>query len=296
MSIDLSDFCTTGWAVISDDSGLATRAIEVASHFYSLGVSARLDCHISRTETGARGFTMGEAEISQRQEIATIQDIAWAPGQSARGYSSFDVGRFVPDAIDPLSQFLYAPNLYPTTECEQEVTALHHEFEALAQRVSEAISRQTSVALPPSENAYSAMRLLYYPAGARGWSKAHTDFELFAIIASSANGLEIEDSDGWLPLETGDDSLVLLAGDCLSSLSGGLIPAVNHRVALGLERYSIPYFQGLTLDRVLPEVGMTFGEHVAGRLVQSFPHLRLAHEAGTLLPDLSIPQKNPFHA
>lgn len=294
-------FLSQGYVVLDGHHSLARDAIAVAQSFFDLNLETRMTCHVSRSKMTPRGFAMGESEYTEAvrslPELATATDIEWAPGQSARGYSSFDVGRADTEASDPLDSFLFADNLYPTSDVRTAVEAIYREFELVAQAVLRFLGETFGMRLEEASTSYSSMRLLHYSAGAEGWSKAHTDFELFALIAASADGLEVEDSTGtWRSIAAGPEQLVLLAGDCMSELSAGAIRPVRHRVALGLERYSVPYFQGLSVDTFIAEVGMRFGEHVAGRLVRSFPHLRMAHENGELLPTLNVLERNPFHA
>lgn len=295
----LGEFLTEGYVVLQGHSSLALEALDLAESFYRLPTADHVACHVTKARGGVRGFAFGESdfEAASREDAVGLlaSDTAWAPGQSSRGYSSFDFGPSG-GAKGPLGRFLFAENLFPSQEFAERARVAYESFAELGRMIALAVAESVGRPLEDEDLSYSTMRLLHYSSGATGWSKAHSDYEFFALIAASATGLEVQAADGrWVSLVLEPGELALLAGDCMESFSGGRVKAVTHRVALGLERYSVPFFQGLPLSYPLHEVGMTFGEHIAGRLIRSFPHLREAHEAGELLPDLTVPAKNPFH-
>lgn len=97
----------------------------------------------------------------------------------------------------------------------------------------------------------STMRLLHYPAipdeqqlAASVGIAAHTDFECITLIAQTAPGLELLDSeDNWREAPAGEDVVIVLFGDMLERWTNGAVRATGHRVRpRDFERFSIVKF------------------------------------------------------
>lgn len=282
---------------------LWAESIKIAEEFYQLTIEERIACHTSLS-LAARGYSLSESEFERLRndgiDLSFARDVDWVGAQRRRGYSSFDIGRTSPTSpTSDLVKFLFAPNVMPaSSSLVGAISSLYEDFADFSSGLSDVLLKRLEHGDPPVDwNAsYTSLRLLEYPEGASGWSKSHTDYEFLAVIAADSAGLQVRSSSGdWVAVDADHGELVILAGDCLQSLSAGRVRAAEHRVELGFKRLSVPFFQGLPLNFPLHALGMTFGEHVAGRLVRSFPHLRIAHDAGILLPQLDVPETNPFH-
>ena len=101
----------------------------------------------------------------------------------------------------------------------------------------------------------SMLRLLRYPADARGTLSTHTDFEVFTVIHQRRRGLQInvDGSWTWARPAPSDDFCVVLAGDALEFWSNGAVKAAPHRVrrhpaADADERFSIVLFHAARDD------------------------------------------------
>jgi isopenicillin N synthase-like dioxygenase len=96
---------------------------------------------------------------------------------------------------------------------------------------------------PPSQ-----LRLIHYPHDPQATDKpgigAHTDYELFTLLRSTAPGLEVMNESGvWIDAPPLPDAYVVNIGDMLELWTGGEFVATSHRVRkVSQERYSFPLF------------------------------------------------------
>lgn len=100
----------------------------------------------------------------------------------------------------------------------------------------------------------SILRAIHYPPldqGATGTrAAAHTDINLITLLmASRGSGLEAQDRNGnWVPINAGEDELIVNVGDMLSRLTNDSLPSTLHRVVNPTgeknteSRYSLPFF------------------------------------------------------
>jgi isopenicillin N synthase-like dioxygenase len=158
-----------------------------------------------------------------------------------------------------------------------------------------------SVNAPPSQ-----LRLLHYPdspeaAAASIGIGAHTDYECFTILLSTAPGLEVMNGAGeWIDAPPLPGAFVVNIGDMLETFTNGELTATSHRVRkLSYERYSFPLFFSCDYDVevaplprfVSPErparyPSLIAGEHLYAQTLQSFRYLRARLERG----ELSLPK------
>lgn len=158
------------------------------------------------------------------------------------------------------------------------------------------------VSAPPSQ-----LRLLHYPespeaAEAAIGIGAHTDYECFTILLSTAPGLEVMNGAGqWIDAPPLPGAFVVNIGDMLETFTNGELTATSHRVRkLSYERYSFPLFFSCDYDAevaplprfVGPErppryPSLIAGEHLYAQTVQSFRYFqaRLARGEVTLPKD-----------
>jgi isopenicillin N synthase-like dioxygenase len=174
----------------------------------------------------------------------------------------------------------YPPNVWPAElpELRQPTLALFHELERVAELLLMALAEHyelpedTFAAMTRGGN--SVLRILHYPpvapggtggtggedAAAGGSTAApplraapHEDINLITLLCEATDaGLELRQRDGtWLPIVAAPGQIVVDAGEMLSRVTNGVVPAATHRVvvppprpgeAAGRERHSLPFF------------------------------------------------------
>ncbi|KAL2852557.1 hypothetical protein BJX68DRAFT_254403 [Aspergillus pseudodeflectus] len=125
------------------------------------------------------------------------------------------------------------------------------------------------------------MKLIKYPpprsdAESQGVG-AHKDSEFltFLLQATPHDGLEVQNKSGvWISAPPIEGSLVVNIGRALEAITGGVCTATTHRVSLAPEnyvnadgeslgpRFSIPVFQGMSLDLSVEDINLEFPEHI----------------------------------
>lgn len=147
---------------------------------------------------------------------------------------------------------------------------------------------------PPSQ-----LRLIHYPFNPAAQDKegvgAHTDYECFTVLASTAPGLEVMNDEGlWIDAPPIEGCFVLNIGEMLEAWTNREFVATTHRVrAVKEERYSFPFFAACdywTVVEPLPQfVGpdrpalyepIVAGEHLFAQTVATFRYLREREGAG----------------
>lgn len=138
------------------------------------------------------------------------------------------------------------------------------------------------------------MRLLHYFGSSeqlQGMGE-HTDFELFTLMHQTRDGLLIQSPSGVgsSQITMRPDSLVLIAGDQLETMTNGALPAARHSVgSITSDRYSFPYFFSLAGNEIvepLPQFvfdgaiyyePMKVSDHVWACTSDCFSYLRGKH-------------------
>jgi isopenicillin N synthase-like dioxygenase len=156
------------------------------------------------------------------------------------------------------------------------------------------------VTKPPSQ-----LRLIHYPYNPDAQDAvgigAHTDYECFTILLSTAPGLEVMNGAGkWIDAPPVDGALILNIGDLIENWTNGEYRATPHRVRrVSEERYSFPLFctcdyhtvveplaQFVAPDRPARYQRLVAGAHLFHQLGESFHYLKSRVERGELvLPD-----------
>jgi isopenicillin N synthase-like dioxygenase len=262
-TLDLSDYT-------SCDTSLRDRAIATLGEaLVELGfviveghaVEARL-FHDAYT-LWQRFFALDEAV--KRQYAAggnlgfTPFGVEHAKGNPAPDQKEFwHVGQEVP--ADHALYRLYPENPWPreVPELRRPTIALYRELERVAELLLMALAEhfglpdQTFAAM--IRQGASVLRILHYPpvtAAAAGAPRAapHEDINFITLLcAATDSGLELQRRDGtWLAVEALPGQIVVDAGDMLSRLTNGVVPAATHRVVApaggaGRERFSMPFF------------------------------------------------------
>ena len=155
---------------------------------------------------------------------------------------------------------------------------------------------------PPSQ-----LRLIHYPydsnASDRTGLGAHTDYEFFTMLRSTAPGLEVMNEAGvWIDAPPLANAYAVNIGDMLELWTNGEFVATSHRVRkVREERYSFPLFFAVDYNtRIAPmphlirpgspiRTPLVAGEHLFAQTAQTFTYLRKRLESGELaLPESSL--------
>lgn len=250
------------------DRGATVRSIRGAclspGYFYLSGVIDESD-NYRRTRELMRRFFGLDDDDPVKQAVSALGQAntnGWMP--------KFGEPAYQPGTVAHLESFDCGPpqgtgdsgraNRWPAVDGFREaVTGLWDDLGDAGWQVMRAIADALEldpeffVARCQSES-LSTMRLLHYPPvteateaesnGAAVGIAAHTDFECITLIAQTAPGLELLNTDErWRDAPSGDGCLVVLLGDMLERWTNGQILATGHRVRpRSFERFSVVKF------------------------------------------------------
>jgi isopenicillin N synthase-like dioxygenase len=146
---------------------------------------------------------------------------------------------------------------------------------------------------PPSQ-----LRLIHYPYDPHARDQegigAHTDYEFFTILQSTAPGLEVRNGAGeWIDAPPIAGAFVVNIGDMLEVWTNGEFRATAHRVRkVAEERYSFPFFatcdyptvvepaaRFVTSERPARFPRLISGEHLWRQTVATFSYLAPQRES-----------------
>jgi len=224
---------------------------------------------------------------------------------------AFDVGLDYPG--EPVGGML-GPNLWPDLPgFKAPVAAYYEKVEAL----SRVLFRGFALAMGLAEDAFegkltappSQLRLIHYPHDAGAVDAqgigAHTDYECFTILYSTAPGLEVMNDAGmWIDAPPIPDCFVINISDMIETWTNGEFIATSHRVRkVAEERYSFPFFAAcdyptiveplprfVTPERPARYAALSSGEHLFAQTAQTFAYLkRRIAEGDLVLPEGSKP-------
>ncbi len=209
---------------------------------------------------------------------------------------------------------MHGPNVWPNLESfKEEVSYYYAEVMALGRILFHAFA----LALDLPEDYFdtflkkptSQLRLIHYPydpacKDGRGIG-AHTDYECFTILFSTAPGLEVMNAKGeWIDAPPIKDAFIVNIGDMLEIWTGGAFVATTHRVRkVSEERYAFPLFIAcdyhtkvaplapLASDQVCQQYpAIDAGAHLYAQTAQTFNYLMQQLAIGKLaLPKGSKP-------
>jgi isopenicillin N synthase-like dioxygenase len=195
---------------------------------------------------GSRGFTPFGVEHAKDQPLPDLKEF-WHVGQEAAEYPAEYPAKYPANVWPREIPELREPTLRLYKSLEQVAANL---LRALAEHFE--LPRETFASMMQRGN--STLRVIHYPPVAPGLdpavrAAAHEDINLITLLCEATDsGLEILTRDGsWMAVETGEGQIVVDAGDMLSRVTNGVVPATTHRVvnppsALNRERYSMPFF------------------------------------------------------
>ena len=150
-------------------------------------------------------------------------------------------------------------NLFPEhfTDIKISYPELAEYIEEISRRVLEEIAvkmgKEADFFQSMIDGGEIKMRITHYPPIDKNssWPKTipHRDFCFISLITDIPDsGLELlaQDKSAWLPIETKEDEITILAGEMMDYVTNGRIPSAIHRVSSyddsGASRYSTKFF------------------------------------------------------
>ena len=204
---------------------------------------------------GQRGYTPFLKEHAKNSDTPDLKEFWHVGRELAPMHPLYDVyfKNVWPNEIQDFKPNLL--DLYSSLEECSDVLLV-----ALAEYLGESKDTFTNV----TDEGNTILRALYYPAltdrevipGAIR-AAAHEDINVITLlIASTSSGLQILTRDGeWIDVVADEGEIIADAGDMLSRVTNGYIPATTHRVVnpddSAQERYSIPFFVHPRPDAIL---------------------------------------------
>ncbi len=176
-------------------------------------------------------------------------------------HEGYEVSLELPDT-DPdyrVGNIMYGPNVWPVEPADFRAVVYRY-YEAILD-LGRHLFRGFALALDLPEHYFDAMidkpmaqlRVLHYPPQPEPIDPrhigvgAHTDYECFTILASSAPGLQVRNSDGqWIEAPPIPGTFVINIGDIMARWTNDVFLSTVHRVInkSGGKRFSMPFFFG----------------------------------------------------
>jgi isopenicillin N synthase-like dioxygenase len=287
---------------------LYQRLLQAAQEFFALPLAEKMRVYIGNSRNhrgyvpeGEEGFESGTRDAKE----------------------AYDCSRDLPaDDLDYLSgNPLLGPNQWPELAGFSSAVGTYYDA---AFELGRALLRGFALALDQPADRFDAvltkppsqLRLIHYPHDPQASDKpgigAHTDYELFTLLRSTAPGLEVMNESGvWIDAPPLPDAYVVNIGDMLELWTGGEFVATSHRVRkVSQERYSFPLFFAVDyhthiapmprsradgcgersdrLERHEPAArgSLIAGEHLYAQTARTFRYL----QARLLRGELSLPE------
>ncbi|KAL4809883.1 putative oxidoreductase [Aspergillus unguis] len=198
-----------------------------------------------------------------------------------------------PGPEEPLYKNIRGPNQWPDEKyipgfrhtLETYLAALAPIAEHFQALIAEALGLEASALKDLfDEPVQQKLKLIKYPAptsssdeGSSQGVGPHKDSEFLTFLyqATPHKGLEVQNKQGqWIAADPIPGSLVVNIGRALEAITQGVCVATTHRVNLSSEnytsdngtslgpRFSIPVFQGMSLDLVIGEIELGIPAHI----------------------------------
>lgn len=180
-------------------------------------------------------------------------------------HEGFEVGLELPetDADFLAGHLMYGPNVWPD-ELPEFRSVVYGYFEQVL-ALGRDLFRGFALALDVQEHYFderigkpmAQLRVLRYPPQPLPIDPrhigvgAHTDYECFTILASSAPGLQVQNSVGdWIAAPPLPGAFVINIGDIMARWTNDVFLSTVHRVinSSGAQRFSLPFFFGANFD------------------------------------------------
>ncbi len=281
------------------DPLLFEALLDATKRFFALPIEDKLRVYIGNSRNH-RGY------VPEGEEVFA--------GGTKDAKEAYDLSRDLPED-DPdyrAGNPLLGPNQWPDLAgFAQAVSAYYDATFTLGRTLMEgfalALGEPPDLFDPYLTKPPSQLRLIHYPFDPGAEDKpgigAHTDYECFTLLRSTAPGLEVMDKSGeWIDAPPLANAYIVNIGDMLELWTNGEFVATSHRVRkVKEERYSFPLFFNVDYHtRVAPmprfvapgtpaRPSLVAGEHLFAQTAQTFTYLRQRLARGELaLPEASV--------
>ncbi|WP_139492730.1 isopenicillin N synthase family dioxygenase [Brevibacillus dissolubilis] len=230
------------------DSALIRNTYDAFEKFFALPTDVK-EKYV-HAQGGARGYTGFGKEHAKNRTAGDLKEF-WHTGQD------------LPENHPLYNTPAYPPNIWPEAEIQgitENTLGLYRALENCAAQMLTALALYFNLEedyfTRMIKDGNSVLRSLHYPPLEPGMdpnavrAAEHEDINLITLLCEATqSGLEILTHDGeWLGVEALEGQIVVDAGDMLSRMANGVIPATTHRVvnpegeAAKVSRYSVPFF------------------------------------------------------
>jgi len=268
-----------------------------------------------RYQIGLNGRHSGYVPFSERG--------LYSDETEQRFYEAFDISHELP-MFDPdhlKGNIFFGPNNWPEiSEFKLVVDDYFHKMRHLStvmvKAFEEILDMPQGYMLSKMNKPTSQLRLIHYakrnvmPSTTKTNMGAHTDYELFTILYTTAAGLQTQNLQGkWVDVPVMDGILTINLGDMLEVWSNGKFKSNLHRVVdKGIERFSFPYFSSLDFETTVePWIkkakelekpnykSVVAGHHLLQQVCRDFSYLRtqIAEKSNPFLNGISL-DENPY--
>ncbi|KAI0860065.1 2OG-Fe(II) oxygenase superfamily protein [Xylaria cubensis] len=207
--------------------------------------------------------TGGSIDLREQFEFATELTATWREGL-------------------PLYERLRGPNQWPNNDAklrgviERYISELTQLGERFLDLVAQALSLPSGTFQPFLSDQHR-LKLVHYPESSSGSSsqgvgphKDSSGWWTFLLQASppEVKGLQVLNKAGsWVDVPVIPGTFVVNIGQAFEVVTGGVCKATTHRVLSGqLERFSVPFFQGVRRDLTKAEAVGVLEAHFAGMI------------------------------
>jgi isopenicillin N synthase-like dioxygenase len=283
---------------------LFERLLDVARRFFAQPLEAKMRVYIGHSRNH-RGYVPEGEEVLE------------AGSKDAK--EAYDCSRDLP-ADDPdylAGNPLLGPNQWPDFPGFKSAVSAYYQatFElgrVLLRGFALALGEAPDLFDPLLTKPPSQLRLIHYPFDPLAEDKpgigAHTDYEFFTLLRSTAPGLEVMNESGmWIDAPPRPDAYVVNIGDMLELWTNGSFVATSHRVRkVHEERYSFPLFFAVDYHtRISPMArlvapdraahpGLIAGEHLFAQTARTFNYLQARLARGELVLPLVPAELSSF--